>query len=176
MEDMTDADALAAARAALAAAVERLRAADAPQEELAERVPPRRVLGVVPRPATMRRLGPVWRLGVLLVTPDARLFATGVVTVADRRVRPGHQALSAHARQELRRIALRAGFEEGTTVDFDARPIDLDDPAALRDPAGPVVLAAGGVGVRWTPSVDALVPFDRYLDERIDLLLESNGT
>lgn len=169
---MTDAGALAAARGAVDRAARRLAEAAIPTEALAERVPPRRMLGIIARPATMRRLGPVWRLGVLLVSPSGQLLATGGVTLADHRVRPGHQALSAQARQELRRSALRAGFEDGAAVDFDATPIPLDDVDALAAGIGPVRLSDDVLGVRWAATVDTAVPIERYLEERVDLLLE----
>lgn len=168
--------AIEAARAAVAGTVERLRAAGAPTEFLARTRPARRALGIIPRPATMERFGEGWRLGALVLTTDGRVFATGRVFRADRAVRPGQQAASAQERRDLRLAALRAGFPDGAAVDLDPEPIPLDEPARLRD-GGTVVLRGDRLLVRWMPGAgdDALAPFERYLAERADLVLESLG-
>ncbi|MET0303948.1 MAG: hypothetical protein ABW040_07835 [Microbacteriaceae bacterium] len=161
---------LASARATIDSAADRLAAADARTEVVAEFVAPRRRFGI-PRPATMRLEGRAWRLGVLLLTQDGALRATGETI---RIVDPGTRSAVSHTaevRRELRQAARRAGIAEGDTVDLGSRPIPLDD--SLASAVGPVVLRGDAVRVRWTPTGGdaALVDLDRYLDERVDLLV-----
>jgi hypothetical protein len=169
-----DADrALADARAALAAAAERLRAAGAAPEVLVETVPARRALGFIPRRETFRRTGEGFVLGALLVTATGGAAEPGRIARASRQVLPGHQSESARARRELRQRLLDARLPEGTTVVIDARPLPLDDAAAMAAEHGPLVLGEDGVLVRWIPSAPdaALRPLDAYLAERLDLAL-----
>ncbi|WP_353814626.1 hypothetical protein [Agromyces sp. SYSU T00266] len=175
---MGEADAAGAieqARDAVGRAVLALREAAARTETLAEFVPGRRVLGI-PRAPRMRVIGPVWRLGVLLLDADGRLYSTGRVVRAERAVRRSVLAESVAEQRAYRAAAIRGGIAEGASVVFDAVPLDLDaDVLALAD-AGPLVLTAGVdgaavVGVRWNPaSADAVLPLGSYLAERVDLL------
>ena len=73
--------AIARARELLADAVTALRAGDARHETLAELVRERRVLGI-PRAARMTPIGPVWRLGVLLLDESGGVHGTGHVVRA----------------------------------------------------------------------------------------------
>ncbi|MBU1250773.1 MAG: hypothetical protein KJ659_11935 [Actinobacteria bacterium] len=163
--------ALTDAREALAAAAAELAARGIPPERLATTVPPRRALGFIPRPATMRRAGEGFLLGAILVTVDGGAFDPGTILRATRQVLPGHQAASAQERRALRQTALDAGFREGTTVVLDSRPLPLDDESAMRAEAGPLVLTDDGVLVRWIPTApdSALRPLGDYLQERLDL-------
>ncbi|UYN83747.1 MAG: hypothetical protein KIT89_00395 [Microcella sp.] len=171
--------ALTDARAALAAAAERLAAAGATPEQLAVTVPARRVLGFIPRPETFRPDGEAFLLGALLVSSTGDAFEPGRIARASRKVLPGHQSESARERKELRQRLLDARFAEGTTVVIDARPLPLDDPAAMAAERGPLVLSESesesraAVLVRWVPTAPdtALRPLDAYLAERLDLAL-----
>ncbi len=168
---VTDDEALDAARTLLGAAAQRLRAAGAPDEALAVFEPARKRLGITLKPR-MKPIGRVWRLGVLLVEPDGGVRATGGIT---RAVPPGHvryAAVSIEARREVRAAAHRGPFREGETIDYDA-PRILLTPDALRTTPGPLLLADGGVRVRWSVSAgdDAARPLGAYLDERVELLL-----
>ncbi|MGR0218375.1 hypothetical protein [Agromyces sp. ZXT2-6] len=178
----TDAtEAVARARDAIDRAVRELAAASARTETLAEYVPERRVLGVprAPRAPRMIVIGDVWRLGVLLLDPVGRLYATGRVVRAERPARKSIIAESVAEHRAFRAAAVKGGIPEGATVVFDARPIELDA-AALAEAAAsataPVVLATGAdgapqVAVRWDPAhVDAVIPFESYLAERVELL------
>lgn len=151
---------------------EELRVGGARQEMLAEFVSDRRVLGI-PRAARMKPIGRVWRLGVLLLDADGRLYATGRVVRAERPARKSVTAESVAQQRAWRAAAVKGGIAEGATVDFDAAPIDLDELG--RDGAsGPLVLdaASGEVHVRWSPTQpDALTPLDAYLRDRVDLLV-----
>jgi hypothetical protein len=163
-------EAVKAARALFTAAAERL--TGAPDDTVAEFEPARRRLGV-PRPARLRPLGRAWRLGVLLLSADGVVRATGSVTRAVPPGHPGHMAASTEERREVRGAAFRGPFPPGSTVYFDAPVIDLT-PEALADAPGPLLLRGDRVLVRWSLSAsdDAARDLGPYLDERVSLLLD----
>ncbi|MFF2372434.1 hypothetical protein [Agromyces sp. NPDC058110] len=164
-------DAAALVGALVADAAARLSAAGARTEVLAEYEPARRVLGI-PRAARMTRIGEVWRLGVLLVSTDGRLFATGRVVRAERAARKSITAESVAEQRALRAAAVKGGIPEGAAVSFDARPVELDEAAAAAA-SDPLVVRGAEVFVRWNPnSPEALAPFARYLGERVALLAD----
>lgn len=165
---MTDAAALA--RDEIASAVARLTAADAATETLATYRPAHRRM-LVPRRASFETVGPVWRLGVLLLAADGGLLATGAVTRARDPKHPNFTSVSGEERRELREAAGRAGFGIHDTVDFDATPLPLDDTLGT---LGPLVLRDGALTVSWngTRSAESLRPFADYLRERVELLTE----
>jgi len=162
--------ALTQARAALAAAAAELAAGPAPVQ-LAVTVPPRRALGFIPRPASMRRIGEGFLLGVLFITRAGDAYAPGQIVRATRQVLPGHQAESAQQRRALRQTALDAGFREGATIMLDARPLPLDDESSMRQETFPLVLRGDRLLVKWMPTApeSALRPLASYLRERLDL-------
>ncbi|MEF3404663.1 hypothetical protein [Agromyces sp. CCNWLW203] len=158
--------ALAAAGSAAAAELGGHRARD---EALAGYVPERRTLGI-PRAARMTPLGRVWRLGVLLVDTDGRLFATGRVVRAERPVRRSTPATAIAEQRAFAAAAVKGGFAEGETVNFGAAPVD---PAEIErsGASGPIVMVGDALFVRWNPAQpDALTPLDRYLADRVELL------
>ena len=167
MAVLQEMDDLETARAAVARALERLSAAGARDELLASLVH-RRLRGdsfvVVER---------VWRLGVLLLGRSGTLYATGTTFRIDELRFDNHQSNLAAARRGYRAAALRAGFPPGETVNFDAKPIELD--AALAGSDGPLILGPQGIQVRWSPTSDVLAPFESYLDERTELLADPPG-
>lgn len=172
---MGGADAAAAvtrARDAVDRAVRALAEASARTETLAEYVPGRRVLGM-PRAPRMSAIGPVWRLGVLLLDADGRLYATGRVIRAERAVRKSVTAESVAEQRAYRAAAIKGGLPEGATVVFDAEPIALDaDALAAGAASGPLVMRGDEVLVRWSPTQpDALIPLEAYLRDRVDLLV-----
>lgn len=161
--------ALQALAAAGSAAAAELGAHAARDEALAEYVPERRTLGI-PRAARMKPLGRVWRLGVLLVDADGRLFATGRVVRAERPVRRSTPAAAIAEQRAYAAAAVKGGFSEGETVNFGAQPVD---PVELEGSgaSGPVVIAGDELFVRWNPAQpDALTPLGRYLTDRVELL------
>ena len=161
---------LRALDAAGATAAAELGRHDARDEALAEYVPERRTLGI-PRAARMTPLGRDWRLGVLLVDPDGRLFATGRVVRAERPVRRSTPAASIAEQRAFAAAAVKGGFAEGETVNFGAVPVD---PAELgrSGASGPIVVVGDALFVRWNPAQpDALTPLDRYLADRVELLV-----
>lgn len=160
LREMDDVD---AARSAARCAAEQLAAEGARDEVLASLV--RRRL----RGDSFVPIERAWRLGVLLLGRGGTLYATGTTFRVDALRYDNHQSNLAAARREYRAAALRAGFPVGETVNFDARPIELD--AALAESEGPVILTSDGLRVRWSQSSDALAPFEGYLAERVELLL-----
>lgn len=172
---MAEADAATAvtrARDAVERAVQALAEASARTETLAEYVPGRRVLGI-PRAPRMHVIAPVWRLGVLLLDADGRLYATGRVIRAERAVRKSVTADSVAEHRAYRAAAIKGGLPEGATVVFDAEPIELHgDALAAGAASGPLVSRGDQVLVRWSPSQpDALIPLEAYLRDRVGLLV-----
>lgn len=167
---VTDPEAVEAARERFAAAARRLAAL--PQDAVAELIPAHRRFGV-PRPARLRPVGRAWRLGVLLLSADGTVRATGAVTRAVPPGHPGHMAASTEERRRIRDAAYRGPFPEGSTVLYDAPEIPLT-PEALTGATGPLFLRDGRVLVRWSVSAsdDAARELGPYLDERVGLLLD----
>ncbi|WP_194409500.1 glutaminase [Microbacterium cremeum] len=154
------------ARELLTAARERLRAA--PREALGELVELRRILGVARQPRIARR-SEAWHLGVLLLTDDA-VLATGDIVRARQEARRGYTAESQRRRAELAAAARRGGFAEGEIVHIGWRMLD-PDAVDRGEASGPLAPVDGVVSIRWS-AAGGFVPLERYLDERIGLLLE----
>lgn len=144
-------------RAAIAAAVDRLTAAHA-RDELRAEVRAGRRFGPVRRPDVVVPLGRVWRLGVLLLDAEGRLYRTGEVIQAQPVRFDNHQSDRAAARRALRVAIQRAGIAPGETVDLGAEPVEAAD---VRE-------------VSWDGSGDpaTLVPLADYLRDRVALLAE----
>ncbi len=144
-------------------------------EALAEFVPAGKRLLVLPRAATMRPIGEVWRLGALLLGTDGSLWAAGGATRAAERGRAGYQSISREERRDLAAAALRGGYEIGAPVNFDAAPLLLDeiDLRALgRD--CPIGWADDEVRVRWRPGapLEGASTLEGFLRERAALLID----
>ncbi|MDP9026114.1 MAG: hypothetical protein M3N46_00985, partial [Actinomycetota bacterium] len=152
---------------AIASAITELRSSGAPTETLAEYRPPRR-MWLIPRRASFVTIGPVWRLGVLLLAADGALFATGAVTRARDPKHPNFTSVSGEERRELREAAARAGFGVHDTVNFDAAPLRFDETLGT---VGPLVRRREELTVSWNGSrtADSLRPFGGYLRERVEL-------
>jgi hypothetical protein len=161
-----------ALRESLSRARSRLTEAKARDEALAEYVPARRVM-LITREPTMVPVARVWRLGVLLLGISNGLWATGSITRVLEPGRPAYQSESAERRRAFRAAAVRGHFPKGETVNFDARPIELD--ALARDgSSGPLLLDGGRTLVRWNATLgpESALPLDEYLDDRVGLLIE----
>lgn len=145
----------------------RSRLAEAPVVALGELTQPRRVLGVGRAPRILPR-GSAWHLGVLLLTDDA-VLATGEIVRARAEAIRGYTAESQRERAALAAAASRGGFAEGAAVHVGWRMLDL---AAAQQGAasGPLLLHEGVPGVRWS-NAGGYMPLERYLDDRIALLL-----
>jgi hypothetical protein len=117
--------------------------------------------------------GRVWRLGVLLLDRERRLYAGGAVTRAVEPRHPNYQSVSGEERRELRRIALESGFPPGEVVNYDAEELPLDE-ESLRGGGGPLELADDALLVHWAAGQRA-VDLARYLEERGRLLSGRDG-
>ncbi|HEY8589778.1 MAG TPA: hypothetical protein VIL55_09535 [Naasia sp.] len=124
--------------------------------------------GVVLRPA-----GRVWRLGVLLLDAEGRLYEAAVATRAVEPRHPNYQSVSGEHRRNLRRLALQGGFPEGESVNLDADELALDEDS-LRAGSGPLLLDGDRLLVRWAPG-RSHVPLRPYLEERARLLTQRDG-
>lgn len=156
-------------RAALAATVARLTQAAHPHDHFGTTIGARKSLGFIPRKQTYRRAGVGWRLGVVAVDIDGRLYVVGQIVRATRQVLPGHQAESARERRAMKEQLVDVGFPDGATVLLDATPVAR----GAAEAAGPVVVRAGRILVRWMPGApdSALMPLPSYLAERTELAL-----
>lgn len=158
-------------RALLDHTVEVLDTRGVPDEALGVMRPAHRILGLM-RPAVIVPAGRAWRLGVLLIDRDGRLYATGSVTraVTPQRGVADH-SLIADARREEQRAAVRGSFAEGEVVNFGYSVIPLGEDS-LRAGAGPLVMSGSTVTVRWDSSGAGRgsAPLETYLAERISLL------
>lgn len=171
------------ARQAVARVAAQLREGRVRTEAIARWRPAGRILGILPRPERLRHAGEAWRLGVLLVTPGAELYALGTLVRSHRPERVGYAAESARERDALRHAAFEAGFPEGSTVHIEPTPVDLDAVASERtsrllrtvgaDRAGPLLRGPDGIRVRWAPQATAASArsLPEYLAEHADLLL-----
>lgn len=163
----------------LAAAVTRLSSQGIRDEGLGREIPARRVLGIPVR-ASIKPAGRVWRLGVLLLSHDGVLSATGDTLRASAEVRRGYTAESARARAQRRAAARRGGFTEGEPVNVGWEAIDVDAIAAGTagaDGAEVVRLRDGVLQVCWNPrDRGAWVSLAGYLDDRIRLLEHPPGS
>lgn len=161
-------------RETLEAAAARLTAAGARSEVLAELVHPKPMLGIARAPRMADR-GRVWRLGVLLLAADGSLHSTGHVVRAERPARRSVLAESVAEHRAWQAAAVKGGIAPGETVNFDAPPVDLTE-LARTAASGPLVLRDGAVLVRWNPrQADALAELDRYLADRVGLLVDPPG-
>lgn len=142
----------------------RTRLADAPRERIGELQEGRRLLGIRRAPRIVP-MATAWHLGALLLTDDA-VLATGDIVRSRAEVRRGFAAESQRRRAELAAAASRGGVPEGEVVHIDWRTIDL---SALDERSSPVAVRAGQALVRWS-AAGGLMPLDRYLGERVDLL------
>ncbi len=154
----------------LARTVAELDAAGVRDESLATWKHSRGVLGLGASDSLVPA-GRAWRLGVLLVGRDGSLHATGEVT---RAVQPGRAAVNrsvaGEQRRAIRAIAAHGNFARGEVINHGWTPIPLDD-ASLAAGSGPLSVRDGVVVVRFDPGELGVTPIDRYLDDRVSILL-----
>lgn len=172
---MTDgvADGVERARGLLARAAARLGEADARDEALGEYVEPKPVLGIR-RDPTIRSLGRVWRVGVLLLgsSPETagQVWATGTITRVTEAGRSQFVSVSAEVRRAYRAAAAKGHFAPGDTVNHGATPIPLD--GTLVDADSVLFVRDGEPRVRWSATAGTDVPLRTYLDDRVGLLVD----
>lgn len=113
--------------------------------------------------AKLVKEGRAWRLGVLLIDRDGRLYRTGEVTRAVEPLRGvANKSAEAELRREMRRAATRGRFAEGEVVNFGYSLI------SVAENSDPVRLVNGEALVRWNESGNWR-PLMSYLAERISL-------
>ena len=171
MTDATQAT-RAAARLAdvLTSAVAELEARGAEDQALAELRRPKAILGFRRAPV-MAPVTRAWRVGVLLLERSGALFATGSVTRAVAPLHANNQSESQEARREIRKAAFDGPFQEGEIVNHGWRRLAIDADS-LADGQEPLSLRGDRVVVRWAPGLgeQGLMPLERYLADRLDLL------
>jgi hypothetical protein len=154
----------------LVATVARLRAAGVHDESLAVLKHSRGVLGLGASDSLVPA-GRAWRLGVLLLGRDGSLYATGEVT---RAVQPGRAAVNRSAageqRRAIRAMAARGNFPRGEVINYGWEPIALDA-ASLNSGVQRVSMENGAVLVRFGDGALGTAPLERYLDDRVGILL-----
>lgn len=174
-DDSQRAAGAARAMEACAATALALASAGVAPEALAEFVPAGKRLLVLPRAATMRPLGEVWRLGTLMLGTDGSLWAAGSATRAAERGRAGYQSVSREERRDLAAAALRGGYAVGTPVNFDATPLPIDEAGVhTLSTDAPIGWVDGEIRVRWRAEapLDGAPTLDRFLRERAALLID----
>ncbi len=170
---------------AITASVQRLREARVPGEVLAEFVPHRRRFFVFRKAPTFRRVAQVWRVGALLLTEQGDVYAVGRTVRAAKRTRLGVTSEALESRRDLAGYAFDAGFPEGTEVNFDAMCIydaAATEAAPLVDtlkahPELPLAVVDGELRVLWRRGADphTAPPLEKYLAERVDLMIHTPG-
>jgi hypothetical protein len=157
-------------RELLAGTVARLEAAGVHDESMAAWKHSRGLLGLGASDSLVPT-GRAWRLGVLLLDRGGHLSSTGEVT---RALQPGRAAVNRSAsgeeRRAVRAIAARGNFPRGEVINHGWTPIAIDD-ASLAAGSGPLSIRDGAVLVRFDPGELGVAPLERYLDDRISILL-----
>jgi len=108
---------------------------------------------------------------VLLLARNGALYSTGEVT---RAVQPGRAAVNRSAlgeeRRAIRAIAARGSFPRGEVINHGWQPIALDA-ASLADGTGVLSVRDRVVFVRFDPGELGTAPLERYLNDRVRILL-----
>ncbi|WKK71233.1 hypothetical protein Q0F99_17305 [Rathayibacter oskolensis] len=107
----------------------------------------------------------------MLLESSGSLVATGSVTRAVAPLHANNQSESQEARREIRRAAFDGPFREGEIVNYGWRRLRTDAEGLL-EAQDPLALRGDEVLVRWAPGLgdQGLLPIERYLADRIDLL------
>jgi len=154
--------------AALNGLVAELISSGAQDESLGEFVPARG-FGPFASAEKFRSLGRAWRLGVLLVDAEARLYSTGELT---RAIAPGRAAVNRSPLGERRRalrLAASRTFPKGEVVNFGYLEIDTSAEAVAAG-SGPLSVEGDEVMVRLESGAAGLAELERYLTNRVALL------
>lgn len=180
----------------LSATIAFLQERNAPSEALAI-LHKGRGIGALRTAPYMVRVGQAWRLGVLLLDAEGKLYATGEVTRAvEPKLAVTNRSPAADRRRELRRAAVRGRFVEGETINHGFTPLALDagwlagsatDSAAAAGSAaagshevGPLSVRDNAVLVAWgsnrVTGFAGLMPLGRYLAERAEILAPVGAT
>lgn len=144
----------------------------APDESLGQFKSSRGFLGFRAAPV-MQPVGRAWRLGVLLIDRDQRLYSTGQVTRAIEPLRAvTNRSQAAERRRDDRRAAARGRFTTGEVVNHQFAAIPLDG-AALQGGSGPLSIEGASVMVRWDSGQgqNGVALLEWYLKDRVSLFL-----
>lgn len=117
----------------------------------------------------MAPVGRAWRLGVLLLTREGGLYATGKITRAVEPGRPQALSLSVEQRRTDRLAASRGHFALGEVVNYEYVEVALDAPS-LAQGSGPLSLDGVEVMVRWGRNPSERRPLAPYLADRVEML------
>ncbi|MGK9148918.1 hypothetical protein KXS11_14910 [Plantibacter flavus] len=156
-------------RSLLLRAAARLEDAGVPDEALAEVYTPRG-LPLVKRAPALRPIGRAWRLGVVLLSADGRLFTAAESTRAIEPKWYNHRSSEVEHRRLAQQAAHKGPFAAGEVVNFEVEEIALDE-QALRNGSGPLSVVDGAVMLRWAGHDLGLTRLDAYLDDRVSLLI-----
>ncbi len=149
--------------ALLSKTVASLTTAGVPDEALAELRTERHV-GPLPLPPKFVLLGRVWRLGEVLIGPDATLWATGAVTRAvEPRAFAANKSDTEAARRDIQRLAAKGPFARGESVNYAAVAVGVTS-ADIERGDGKLVRRDGILTIRLA---HAEVPLATYLADRV---------
>lgn len=130
-----------------------------------------RGIGALRMAPALHPVGEAWRLGVLLLSADRRLFATGEVTRAiEPQVAVTNRSAAAERRRDFRRAAVRGRFPDGTTINHGFTELALDADSLVAG-SGPLSIDGGTVVVQWSAHLGTR-PLGDYLGDRARLLTE----
>ncbi|MBD8539558.1 hypothetical protein [Frigoribacterium sp. CFBP 8751] len=167
-ETPSDDQAAASLRALVEQAAADLAAREARTEALARYKPARRIV-VVKTAESLEPAGRAWRLGVLLLGTDGRVFETGRITRAVTPTRSQHLSAQVEQRKAERRAAVRGHFAEGEVVNYAYEPVDLST-AALQGGEQRLLVRGGHALVRWGTATGEVRDLAAYLADRAELL------
>lgn len=117
-----------------------------------------------------------WPLGVLLLSTDNRLFATGETTRAVAPGYPGHTSTERERRREYNKVAFNSGFEVGEVIYFECDPLELTS-GEHSEVKHPLVLDVDTLKVLWNRSATAstAIKFENYVNEQVGLAVENKA-
>ncbi len=136
-------------------------------DEAVAELKPARKIALFTKPPVMVATGRAWRLGVLLLSRDGELRATGSITRVAEAGHPTGLSSSVERRRDARLAATRGRFPPGEVVNFDIRVIALD-PNALRAGTDLVVLVDDVLRVRLPTG--GSMPLEAYLADRMSVM------
>jgi hypothetical protein len=162
------ADPAAALHALLAATVAHLESVGARDEALAVVKDPRGI-GPFKTQTSMQPTGRAYRLGVILLDTEGRLFRVGKITRATDTGWPQNLSASVEQRRADRRAASRGHFVDGDVVNHGHVEIPQDREHLTAD-SDPVSFDGEHFFIRWGTTRSERRRLDLYLADRSELL------
>ncbi|KPG78587.1 hypothetical protein AEQ27_14485 [Frigoribacterium sp. RIT-PI-h] len=163
----SDDEVAASLRALVEHAAADLAAREARSEALARYKPARRIVAAKTA-EPLEPAGRAWRLGVLLLGTDGRVFETGRITRAVTPTRSQHLSAQVEQRKAERRAAVRGQFAEGEVVTYAYEPVDLST-GALQAGEQRLPVRDGRALVRWGAAAGEVRDLAAYLAGRAGL-------